>query len=112
MITFKSQATGDLVMLNQHAEALLKLLGKTAAAAGIIEVVDMPLALTALRAIADPRDAEAVTAPADAECGEGVDAGIVLPFQDEPVSLRQRAVPLIRLIEQALSESKPIVWGV
>ena len=124
-ITFKSQATGDLVMLNAHAEALLKLLGKTVTAAGIIEAADMPHALSVLRAIEDPRHAQATAraerngheadsaGAADAEAESDAESpGLVLPFQDEPVSLHQRAVPLIRLIEQALAEGKPIVWGV
>lgn len=111
-------------MLNAHAEALLKLLGKTATAAGIIEAADMPHALSVLRAIEDPRHAQA-TARAERNAHEGDAAdkaedeadneaelpGVALAFQDEPVSLHQRAVPLIRLIEQALAEGKPIVWG-
>ena len=111
MITFKSQATGDLVMLDKHAEALLQRLGKTAKAAGTLTAAEMPQALTVLRAIEDLRDAQAAAAEADA--GDG-DDGIapVLSFQDEPVSLRQRAAPFIRLIEQAQAEGKPIVWGV
>ena len=36
-VTFKSQATGNLVMVSAHAEALLKLLGKTATEPGILE---------------------------------------------------------------------------
>ena len=39
-VTFQSQATGQLVMLQAHAEALLQLLGKTAKAPGILEVAD------------------------------------------------------------------------
>ncbi len=115
-ITFQSQATGDLVMLDKHAEALLQLIGKTAKAAGILEPADMAHALTVLRAIEDPRSAQAaaraeraVDAPSD---DEEEAPGLPLSFQDEPVSLRQRAAPLVRLIAQAQSEGKPIVWGV
>lgn len=123
-ITFKSQATGDLVMLDKHAEALLHLLGKTAKAAGVLEPADMAHALTVLRAIEDPRDAQAAAraeraaeAPAgdeqeDEKEQEDEAPGLTLSFQDEPVSLRQRAAPFIRLIEQAQAEGKPIVWGV
>ncbi|MCH8180478.1 MAG: DUF1840 domain-containing protein [Proteobacteria bacterium] len=117
-ITFKSQATGDLVMLNKHAEALLRLLGKTAESPGILAVAEMPAALQKLRELPDPRDAvppPAVDAPGGG-AGESLDeAGgerPTLSFQDEPVSLRQRAAPLVRLIEQALAEGKPVVWGV
>lgn len=121
-ITFKSQATGDLVMLDKHAEALLQLLGKTAKAAGVLEPADMAHALTVLRAIEDPRDAQAAARAeraAEASAGDEQEdekedeaPGLTLSFQDEPVSLRQRAAPFIRLIEQAQAEGKPIVWGV
>lgn len=109
-ITFKSQATGDLVMLNKHAEALLRLLGKTADAPGILAVAEMPAALQTLRELPDPRDAVPPTPVA--EEGEEPGERPTLSFQDEPVSLRQRAAPLVRLIEQAQAEGKPVVWGV
>lgn len=120
-VTFKSQATGNLVMLSAHAEALLKLLGKTAAQPGILEVADMPHALSTFRAL-DPDQLPDSPASSDAaQAGEGAhdanaerrqDDKPPVGFQDEPVSLRQRAAPFIRLIEQAQAGGKPIVWGV
>ena len=115
-VTFKSQATGNLVMVSAHAEALLKLLGKTATEPGILEVADMPRALATLRALEpdllpdQPAQAGADT-QADSDAGKREDKPPV-GFQDEPVSLRQRAAPFIRLIEQAQADGKPIVWGV
>ena len=116
-ITFKSQATGNLVMLSAHAEALLRLLGKTAVEPGILEVVDMPRALAILRALEPDPQPEATSQRAeDGEHGAEPDRHATEPpavgFQDEPVSLRQRAAPFIRLIEQAQAGGKPIVWGV
>lgn len=96
-ITFKSQATGDLIMLQASAEALLQLIGKSVGSPGIIEVADMSAALSALRA-----------APSEAPSPDDDQKG----FADQGVSLRQRAVPLIRLIEQAQAGGKPVVWGV
>lgn len=118
-VTFKSQATGNLVMIAAHAEALLKLLGKTATEPGILEVADMPRALVTLRAL-DPHELpdaptraidESATA-ADADADRRQEDKPPVGFQDEPVSLRQRAAPFIRLIEQAQAGGKPIVWGV
>lgn len=113
-VIFKSQATGDLLMLDKHAEALLRILGKTASAPGTLTVAEMPQALVALRAIPDPREAPppAPEVAADTAGTEGVPEAPEFSFQDEPVSLHQRSVPLVRLIEQALAEGKPIVWGV
>ncbi|MBH1987010.1 MAG: DUF1840 domain-containing protein [Burkholderiales bacterium] len=113
-ITFKSQATGNLVMLQAHAEALLRLLGKTATQPGVIEVSDMPRVLGILHGLA--HDAPSVPpasldTPPQAPAASDEDEAPP-PFQDEPVSLRQRAAPFIRLIEQAQAGQQPVVWGV
>lgn len=123
-ITFQSQATARLVMVQAHAEALLNLLGKTAAEPGIIEVHDMPRVLAVLRGLpaggppacahGDPA-AEvpgAASAPQLPVPAPEADLAPVPAFADEPVSLRQRAAPFVRLVEQALAGNKPIVWGV
>lgn len=114
LVTFKSQATDDLVMLGQHAEALLKLLGKTATAPGTLTVADMPAALQRLHELHDTRDAVPPHPPSapQGEDDEPVSEAPPPLFIDEPVSLRQRAAPLVRMIEQAMAEGKPIVWGV
>ncbi|WP_058086604.1 DUF1840 domain-containing protein [Aquabacterium parvum] len=120
-VTFKSQATGNLVMLSAHAEALLKLLGKTAAQPGILEVADMPHALSTFRSLDPDQLPDSPASPDLPQAGEGAHAANAerrpddkppVGFQDEPVSLRQRAAPFIRLIEQAQAGNKPIVWGV
>ena len=113
-ITFKSQATGNLVMLQAHAEALLQLLGKTATRPGVIEVSDMPRVLSVLHGLAQAAPtappASPATQPDEADEADDVDAPPTFP--DEPVSLRQRAAPFIRLIEQAQAGQQPVVWGV
>jgi len=114
-VTFKSQATGNLVMISAHAEALLRVLGKTATEPGILEVPDMPRALASLRALSSEEPPAPPQADSDAGSATDTRSGEDKPpvgFQDEPVSLRQRAAPFIRLIEQAQAEGKPIVWGV
>jgi hypothetical protein len=116
-VTFKSQATGNLVMIAAHAEALLKLLGKTATQPGILEVADMPRALATLHAL-DPDQLPDSPPHAADEAAHAPDADRhaedkpPVAFQDEPVTLRQRAAPFVRMIEQAQAEGKPIVWGV
>lgn len=116
-ITFKSQATGDLFMVQAHAESLLKLLGKTPSAKGIIEPKDMPAALETLRALGDEvAEDEGASAPERAqdddaderEDGEPREPG----FLGERVSLRLRAWPLVQMLEKAHAADKPIVWGV
>ncbi|MFZ2333273.1 MAG: DUF1840 domain-containing protein [Sideroxyarcus sp.] len=116
-ITFKSQATGDLFMVQAHAESLLKLLGKAPAAKGIIEPKDMPAALEILRAlgdeVAEDEGASAADRARDEDEDKDEDGGQREPdFLGERVSLRLRAWPLIQMLEKAHAADKPIVWGV
>jgi hypothetical protein len=104
-IKFKSQATGDLVMVQAHAQALLKVIGKGDASKGILEPADMDTALLAMRALSD----DVPGSPEGAQEAEEVKNPA---FQDEAVSLRKRAWPLIKMIEEAQAAGKPIVWGV
>ncbi len=101
-ITFKSKATGDLIMLTAHSGSLLGRLGKSVAGAGILTAAEMPAALKVLKSL-DDGGADTQSQPLDDEPA---------PLMDEPVSLRKRAVPLVRMIEEALAAGEPIVWGV
>lgn len=97
-VKFKSQATGDLVMLGASAKAVLALINKVPEGPGILEPADMPQALAALKNAPDE-----VPPPED---------GHERTFSEEPISLRKRAYPLVLMIERALAADKPIVWGV
>ncbi|HET8870473.1 MAG TPA: DUF1840 domain-containing protein [Aquabacterium sp.] len=101
-IKFKSQATGDLIMVQTTAQAVLGLIGKSADAPGILEPADMPAALAALKGASDEA---APDQPED-------DDHPTPAFQDEAVSLRKHAYPLVLMIERAMKAGKPIVWGV
>lgn len=112
-ITFKSQATGNLVMLQKDAEALLRLIGKDVTSKGILDLHEMPAALAVLGSL--PKDEAAprqASTQAPGATLEGDDEPDTPAFADEPVSLRQRAWPLIQMIERAQAAGKPIVWGV
>lgn len=103
-ITFKSKATGDLIMLTAHAGALLGRIGKSVTGAGILTVPEMPAALKVLKNLSDgSQEAAAAALAANDDPIEAI---------DEPVSLRKRAVPLVRMIEEAHASAEPIVWGV
>lgn len=87
------------------------MLDKRFDAPGILEPQGMQMALDALRALPD----ESPASPASAggvDDGEPRQEPVSVGFQDEPVSLRKRAWPLIKMIEEALAADKPIVWGV
>jgi hypothetical protein len=103
---FKSAASGDVIMLAPHGDAMLKLLGREPAAKGIFEPKDMPALMATLRAAieaAERRGAE----PAGKE-DEAAHGG----EREPPVSLRRRLWPMIDMLERAARADVPVVWGV
>lgn len=103
---FKSRATGDLIMLEPDGRRMLEIIGKTPGPRGIILVEQMAPAITALNAAI--AKAELDHHPAAVEAGPPDDNS---PAQD-PVSLRQRAVPFIHMLQECAAAGKEIVWGV
>lgn len=106
---FKSAASGDVIMLGPHGEAMLRLLGRAPAAKGIVEARDMPAAIAALRAAIEQAERR------DAAPGPGAPPSGSAPAEDEAepaVSLRRRLWPMIDMLERAQRADVPVVWGV
>lgn len=106
---FKSRATGDLIMLGPQGDQLLRLLGRTPAASGILEVQHMPAAIAALQAAVAAAEAPAAAA------GAATTAATDETAADDtvaPVGLRQRVWPMVEMLRRAHAEQQPIVWGV
>jgi hypothetical protein len=103
---FKSKATGDLIMLEPHGRQILSVIGKEPSPRGILEVADMPAAIMALQSVIrqhDERDTQ--SSPVQPDRGED-------DSHEDIVSLRQRAVPFIAMLQRCLDEQHDIVWGV
>ena len=100
MVKFSSKATGSFEMLDGHAEQVLAVIGKQVGERGIITREQIPGAIAALKA-------------ASARAGES--ARRARPPDDdeeEPVSLGQRAFPLLDMLERAQAADEPVLWGV
>jgi len=123
---FKSKASGDVIMFETHAKALLEIMGKDPSAKGILLVADMPKALEALE-VALKKHGHEANHEAEHEAGHevGHEKGHASPAkhrskeqEHEPgqeslaVSLGQRAAPIRQMIKQCILEGHPIVWGV
>ena len=103
---FKSKAAGDVIMTGPAGDAVLRAIGKTPAATGIIEVDAMPAAIAAIeQAVADD---EAARARAEQEAA--AEGRKLAPR--EGISLRQRAWPLVEAMKRSMAERADIVWGV
>ena len=103
---FKSKAAGDVIMLGASGNDVLRTIGKSPAAKGIVEAADMPAAMQAIETAIAADEAARERAEQEAR-----GSGQTLPARDG-VSLRQRAWPLVEMMKRAHAAGEPIVWGV
>ena len=120
---FKSKATANLIMLEPNGKQILRIIGKEPSPKGILEVLEMPRAIEALRqAVQQEEDtrtqleAQNVSSSVDKkdtkdtkdtnDSKEAVTSG-----QERPVSLRQRAAPFIDMLQRAHKAGKDVIWG-
>jgi len=99
---FKSPVAADVIMLQPNAEELLKIIGKTPGATGIVTAAQAPAAIAALRTEIARREAKGAPAPGSETTND----------EDQIISLRHRATPFIDLLERSSAEGKDVVWGV
>ena len=103
IVTFKSKASGDVIMFGDAAHALMKIMGKDPDPKGIITPEQLPGAIAALKAaIEEDRKQPAPNEEEEAE----------KPAMARTVTLAQRAVPLLELLEWSLKKNTPVMWGV
>lgn len=99
-----------MILLQPQGERILSLIGKRtadqAAAQGILLPQQMPAARAALQAAIAQEEAEHAQAVALAQA-EGRRAPLA-----PAVSLRQRAHPLLKMMDACAAADVPIVWGV
>lgn len=96
LVRFRSDV-GDIIMFGEVAVTLLKMMGQSGSVPGAILAPDIPPALARLQgAIA----ATAAVPPPSKPRDEG----------EPPVSLRQRAFPLIDLLDRAVRKKADVIW--
>lgn len=104
---FKSKAAGDVIMLGPTGDRVLGLIAKDLTPRGIIEPAQMPAAIDALAAAIDADDALRAQTAQGEPPPEDTAAGA-----RDPISLRQRAWPLVEMMKRAHAAGEPITWGV
>jgi hypothetical protein len=96
LVRFDSKA-GTITMFGDVAKNLLRLMGQSGAVPGAILAQDIPAAVERLRnAIASHTEKPAAPNPDD----DG----------ERQVNLRQRAFPLIELLERAAKRGADVIW--
>jgi hypothetical protein len=101
LVTFKTKAFGDITMFGDVAVRLLKLMGHSGTVPSAFKREDIPAALQRLKEAVAEDDASIAEQGA---CDTHDD-------EEEPVSLRNRALPLIQLLEAAEREQEYVMWN-
>lgn len=100
LIRFNSKA-GSITLFGEAAVTLLRMMGQSGSIPGAILAPDIPAAVARLRAalaagdVAPPRQADDKTNDRDGE---------------PPVGMRQRAFPLIELLERTAQQNADMIW--
>lgn len=97
---FKSDAGGDVIMLEATGRQVLEIIGKGSDAKGILLPGQMAAAQAAIEAAIALEEAAGATAQDND------------PQAAKRISLRTRAWPLVTLMERSLKAEVPITWGV
>jgi hypothetical protein len=95
LVRFHCKTRGDVAMLPADVDRLLGAMGVAPAPQGILK----PEAMAAARRSIEAAIEQDETAPAAS------------PADDDAVSLRQRAWPLLEMMKAAEQEGAAIVWG-
>lgn len=107
---FKSRETGDLIMLAPDAERILSLLGKVLKAPGIITLAEIAPAKATLQAAALAASQEAAQQAAlnAANADDSADATTTT----HAISLAQRLVPFLTMLDRCQAAKVDVVWSV
>lgn len=112
IVTFQSKASGDVIMFGDVAYRLMQIMGKRAEAQGIVTVEQLPEAIRLLKA-AVAEDKAAHDALLHAEQDDDPRIEKTVNGGERPyISLTQRAIPLLELLDYSMKKGVPVVWGV
>ena len=106
--TFCSKASGDVIMFGDVAARMLAHMGKLAGTQGIVTVEQLPTAIAGLEAAVSAEKEELKsTDPEELPLFEMAPDGSRRPW----VSLRQRATPLLELMQRSLKKKVVVTWS-
>lgn len=105
LITFKSHASQDLIMMKDLAVTLLGIIGKRLGERGVITAEELPQAIRKLEAAVDD-------AKRKHPAGEAVTAEKSEEEEEEPLHLGQRAFPFLDMLRASQREGANVMWGV
>jgi len=102
---FRSKVAADVIFMPPAAEQLLRLLGKEPSPSGIFQKADLPAAIDRLQAAVAHDELEFARLQQEAEAaGEA-------PPRRAGVTLKQRAWPLLDMMQASWRADTDVVWS-
>jgi hypothetical protein len=109
LVVFRSKAAGEIYMFGETAHRLLDIIGKADSPRGVITAEQVPDALA--RLVAAVEEEKAAQTEAAREREEAERRGETAPAE-RPITLGQRAFPLIEMLRAAAKRKVDVTWGV
>jgi hypothetical protein len=110
LVVFRSKAAGEIYMFAETARRILQIIGKQDAPRGVIAAEQVADALA--RLVAAVEEEKAQLKAAERERDEAERRGEPPPAAERPVTLGQRAFPLIEMLRAAQKKNADVTWGV
>ena len=98
LVVFRSKAAGEIFMFTETARRIFDILGRQEAPRGVITAEQVP---EALRKLVDAVEEEKAQLKAAQEEADLADKQGDVRAQERPVTLGQRAFPLIEMLREA-----------
>jgi hypothetical protein len=110
LVVFRSKAAGEIFMFAETTRRILEIIGRSDTPRGVITAEQVPDALDRLVAAVEQEKAQAKEAAAAAEQDDR--RGREGAAADAPITLGQRAFPLIEMLRAAQKRKVDVTWGV
>jgi hypothetical protein len=109
LVVFRSKAAGEIYMFAETAHRLLSIIGKGDTPRGVITADQIADALARLVAAVDEEKAQHADAARE---GDDAERRGQTPAGEQPITLGQRAFPLIEMLRAAAKRNVDVTWGV
>jgi hypothetical protein len=109
LVVFRSKAAGEIFMFAETARRLFEIIGRQESPRGVITAEQVPEALQKLVAAVEEEKAQLKAAGEQADLQDKEGDGTVRP---RPITLGQRAFPLIEMLREAQKKKVDVTWGI
>jgi hypothetical protein len=109
LVVFRSRAAGEIFMFAETARRIFDIIGRQEAPRGVITAEQIPEALQKLVDAVEEEKARLKAAQQDEDLADKQGEG---GAQQRPITLGQRAFPLIEMLRAAQKRKVEVTWGV